>query len=100
MQKCDSCKGHRADHHGVAITGTNCLLANCIESAREGIKKYLEQIIITLSKSTNNLLGADVSPLHLNCSSDRAHNSTSNQKTYQDTGTNFHGTLKNNQDSL
>ena len=42
MQKYDPCKEHRPDHRGVAITGTNCILANCIESAREGVKKSLE----------------------------------------------------------
>ena len=50
-----------------------------------------------LSKRISEPPGDNVTPLHLNFSSDRALNGSDNQKTYQDTGMHLHGTLKKNQ---
>ena len=97
MRKHDPCRGHGADHHGIASVGANCIVAGEIKIAGEGIKKSLDQIIPMLSTIMSNPPGATFIPFHLNFSSDRAFNGSDDQKTYQDSGVNFHRTLKKNQ---
>ena len=66
MRKHHPYKGCGPNHRSVASAGTNCLLSGLIESAGEGIKKSLEQIVRTLNESMSKPPGATVTPLRFN----------------------------------
>ena len=96
MRNHDPHNGNGPDHHSATILGTNCIVDDCVEGAREGVKKSLEQTIRLSRKNMRKPREETFYLLHLSCSSDRACVVNDNQKTYQDAIMYLCGVLKKN----